>query len=117
MKIIYLLIFIMSFSSCITLYSGKKIIEINDDYTEITLQNNNKGKSVYSLYLKIKTNIEGKVQIEWNNGENLNRTIILENNDKYVYDADYYTDIIIIKIYPENNCKGRININYKFYLY
>jgi hypothetical protein len=46
MKIISLLIFIMSFSSCITLYSGKKIIEINDDYIEITLQNNNKGKSV-----------------------------------------------------------------------
>ena len=77
----------------------------------------NKEKSVYQLYLKIVANIEGKVQIEWNNGENFGQTIILENDDKYIYNADYYTDIVIIKIYPENNCRGKININYRFDLY
>ena len=116
-KIIFSLLFSICFSSCITLYFGREVIEINNDYIEIILQNNNKEKSVYQLYLKIRTNIEGKVRIEWNNGENFERIIILENNDKFIYNADYYTNILIIKIYPENNCRGKININYRFYLY
>jgi hypothetical protein len=84
MKIISPLIFVISISSCITFYSGKEIIEINDDYMKIIFKNNNKEKNVYSLYLKIETNIKGKVLIEWNNGEKIDRTIILENNDKNI---------------------------------
>jgi len=50
----------------------------------------NTEKNVYALYLKIESNIDGKVQIELNNGGNFNRTLILDNNDKYVYGADSY---------------------------
>jgi hypothetical protein len=57
-------------------------------------------------------------KIEWGNSELFNRHIFLsEKENSYTYKSDYYVNKIIIKIYPEEKCKGKIKISYKFYGY
>ena len=112
----FVILFILLFSSCISFNSGKEILYIEDNYFEIILNNKKTEKFVYQLYLNINVKIEGKITIIWSDGNGFKRQIIMEDNDKYLYNSDYYADIIILKIYPEYNSSGKINIRYRFYL-
>jgi hypothetical protein len=106
---INLLLIMVILSSCSTFES----IDINGEYKEIILED--KRSRIYHLYLKIEGNITGTTQIEWGDGEWFEPTInISKDNKKYIYDTDYYENKIIIKINPEKNCNGKLNIYYKF---
>jgi hypothetical protein len=77
---------------------------------------NKNGKYVYGLYLKISGRVNGSIEIEFMNGERtFFRRIPFETGKIYfVYDADWYSNDIILKIISDNNINGHINIEYKF---
>jgi hypothetical protein len=100
-------------SSCSTFIGRNESIDINGEYKEIILEDTKDG--IYHLYLKIEGNINGVTQIQWGDGEWFEPIIsISKDNKKYIYNTDYYVNKIIIKFYPEKNCKGKIKIYYKF---
>jgi hypothetical protein len=111
-----LIIFSLIILSCRTLTVNKKIIEINGDNIEIELTGNNEG--IHALYFRIEGKLIGICRIDWGNGELFNQEIIIsEEKRTYTYKSDYYANKIIIKIYPEKDCKGEIEILYRFYGY
>jgi hypothetical protein len=109
-KIIYGIL-IINLSSCITFYSQKEIVGIDNEYKEIILSDNNV-EFVYKLYLNIsgKFDDDGDIEIEWGNGEYL-KIIISNKNTKYVYQSDYYSNKIYIRIQSKNN-KAKLKIIY-----
>jgi hypothetical protein len=95
---------------------NKKIIEINGDNIEIELTGNN--ERIHALYFRIEGELNGICRIEWGNGELFNQEIFISKERKtYLYKSDYYVNKIILRIYPEENCKGEMKILYRFYGY
>jgi hypothetical protein len=93
----------------------KKInVNISSDYKEIIVKNETE-KYVHGLYCKIDGVINGYLKIEFSDRENLSEKIIPENGKiNYIYQGDWYADEFIIKISPNDNVNGYINIIYNF---
>ena len=99
-------------ASCSTLSTLK--LNIPDDYEEIVVKNKY-GEGVYSLYCKINGKVNGHLEIEFSNGENLSEKIVAENGKiNFKYEGDWYADEFIIKIIPNRNVIGSMNIIYSF---
>jgi hypothetical protein len=113
-KIFLLFGILIGFISCSTFLYKKINVNISSDYKEIIVKNERE-KYVNGLYCKIDGVINGYLEIEFSNGENLSEKIIPENSKiNYVYQGDWYADEFIIKILPNDNANGYINIIYNF---
>jgi hypothetical protein len=115
MKRIFMLFGILSILNSCSTFSNKKInVNISNNFEEIIIKNETKGH-VYGLYCKINGIINGYLEIEFTNGENLSETIIPENGIiNFIYEGDWYSDEFIIKISPNESANGYINIIYNF---
>ena len=112
-QIIILLAFMGIFASCISLKSNLEV-NIQNNYEEIIIENKY-GWGVYGLYCKINGKVSGVLEIQFTNGENLSERIIPKNGIiNFIYEGDWYADEFIIKLLPEENVSGYINIVYKF---
>jgi hypothetical protein len=118
MKKIFLLlgIFIV-FSSCSTFTYKKTKINIDNSYlnNEIEIKDENKG-SVYGLYCKIDGKVNDVIEMELtnNDGHVLGKIIPKNGRIRFIYDADWYSNELKIKIFSNNTPSGYINIVYKF---
>jgi hypothetical protein len=98
--------------SCSTFNTLK--LNISNDYEEIIIKNKY-GEGVYGLYCKINGNVNGHLEIEFSDGENPSKKIVPENGKiNFKYEGDWYADEFIIKIIPDGNVIGYINIIYRF---
>jgi hypothetical protein len=116
MKRIYLLmvLFIILFS-CNT-FSYKNIkIDISKINNEIKINDKNK-KNVYQLYCKINGEVENIIEMEFTNNESTVSYKIIPENGKinFIYNTDWYSNELLIKIISNNIPSGNINIIYKF---
>jgi hypothetical protein len=106
--------------SCITYVPrNEKNVSIDGKNIEIILSTDN--ENVWGLYLNITGKITGEIQLEVERcdsdyKETYNFTEIVNYNysSKYNTPADYYSNNVIIKIYPKENCKGELVIKYDF---
>ena len=113
-KIFVLLGVLCVFNSCST-FSNMNI-NISNTNEKIFIKNES-GKSVHGLYCKINGKVNGYLEIEFTNGENLTETIIPENGIiKFIYEGDWYEDEFIIRIASNGDTNGYINISYSFKL-
>ena len=89
---------------------------IDNTNEEIIIKNESK-KHVHGLYCRISGKINGYLEIEFTNGENLSEKIIPENGRiNFIYNADWYKDEFIIRIKSNENTSGYINIIHDFKL-
>jgi hypothetical protein len=115
MRKIFVLFGILSiFISCNTLLYKKISVNISNEYEEIIIKNETR-KYVHGLYCKIDGVINGYLEMEFTNGENLSEKIVSENGKlNYIYKGDWYADEFIIKYLPNDNVNGYMNIIYNF---
>ena len=115
MKRIFLLLGILCiFISCSTFSNKKMVINIENANEEIIVKNES-GKNVYGLYCKIDGKINGNLEIEFSNGENLLKKVVPENDTiDFVYNGDWYANEFIVKITSNGKTSGYINITYSF---
>jgi hypothetical protein len=109
-----LVLFIILFS-CNT-FSYKNIkIDISNINNEIRIKDENK-KYVYKLYCNINGEIKNIIEMEFTNNEGTVSYKIIPENGKinFIYDTDWYSNELVIKIISNNIPRGNINIIYKF---
>jgi hypothetical protein len=93
---------------------GKMNITVTNSYEEIVVKNK-QVKNVNRLYCKITGKVTGLVEIDFLVDDGTTRKTISENGKiKFVYNADWYADDFTVKIMPQNNASGYLNIIYKF---
>jgi len=114
-KIFLLLGILIVFSSCHTVTYKKINIDNPDLNNEIIIKNENK-ESVYGLYCKIDGKVNDVIEMELTNedGHVLAKIIPKNGRIKFIYDADWYSNELKIKIFSNNTPSGYINIVYKF---
>jgi hypothetical protein len=111
-KLFFILFIFGIFISCSTYNTLKLDIPINHE--EITIKNKN-GEGVYQLYCKIDGKVNGYLEIEFSNGENLTQNTISESGIiNFIYRGDWYVDEFIVKIISDDNVSGNIKIRYRF---
>jgi len=114
-KVLLLALGVMNFSSCATFFAKTVKVDLDNEYQEIILRNTKNEGYVYSLYLSVSGKIYDEIKIELNDGDIFTRKEVLtKGRSKYVYDTDWYTDVVILKIYSKNNNNGKLKIRYYF---
>ena len=117
-RIIFIILTVILFS-CTNYRYKTKIVNINGENIEIILSTDN--ESVWGLFLNITGKITGEILLEVER---------CDSDFKYIYNytdnvnfnhssfenkpADYYSNKVIIRIYPKKNCKGKLLIKYDF---
>jgi hypothetical protein len=114
-KIFLLMVLFIVFFSCNT-FSYKNIkIDISKINNEIRIKDENK-KNVYQLYCKINGEVKNIVEMEFTDNEGTVSYKIIPENGKinFIYNTDWYSNELVIKIISYNIPGGNINIIYKF---
>jgi len=104
------------FISCNTFSNIKINVNILNTNEEIILKNES-GKYVYGLYCKINGSVNGYLEIEFTNGENMTKIIFPENGViNFIYEGDWYADEFKVIITSNGDTSGYLNIIYNFKL-
>ena len=117
-KIIFTIVALILFS-CTNFIYKTKIVNIDGENIEIVLSTDN--EPVWGLYMNITGKITGEIQLEvercdsdftyiYNYADNVN----FNHSSFEDKPADYYSNKVIIRIYPKDNSKGKLKIKYYF---
>jgi hypothetical protein len=109
-----MILFIILFS-CNT-FSYKNIkIDISKINNEIRIKDKNI-ENVYQLYCKINGEVKNVIEMEFTNNEGTISCKIMPENGRinFIYNTDWYSNELLIKIISNNIPGGNINIIYKF---
>ena len=119
-KIIFL-ITLFIFLSCASTKYNEKAVNINNEIIEIILSTDK--ENIWGLFLSITGNITGGIELEierHDTEDNFKFNYNYINNVNYIFSrhdggpADYYSNVVIIRIYPIGNCEGELIIKYNF---
>ena len=115
MKKLFALLGILCFLiSCNTFSNKKMTINVENTNEEIIFKNES-GKYVHGLYCRINGKINGNLEVEFSNGENLSEKIFPENGIiNFIYEGDWYANEFIVKITSHGKTNGYVNIMHNF---
>ena len=119
-KIISIIV-IFVFLSCVSSRYNEKTISLNNEIIEIVLSTDK--DNVWGLFLNITGNITGEIKLEierCDTDDNFKYIHSYVNDVNYYFSrsdggpADYYSNVVIIRIIPIGNCEGDLIIKYNF---